>query len=206
MNRRAKNFAQNSSMLIAAVLLTANAAHAAPKAYESVTENLQSNSSTHMWSDGNGKIRSESNINGVNHVSIMDLNSKVMYSISDQTKTIMKMPLKNPPGQPDPSAQWQEIGTKVIDGHPCHGKRATMNGAAIELWTGDDTNCTVLMTNNGKPVQKLKSWSATVPNASMFNLPSGYKTVDMSNMMNGMGAGGNFDPAAMRKMYGQGNQ
>jgi hypothetical protein len=128
-------------------------------------------------------MRTETTIAGTNHVSIMDLNAKMNYSINDQTKSIMRMPLTGTPGE-DPSMHWQPIGSKVIDGHPCQGKRATgKDGMVMELWTGDDTGCTVLLTANGSPMQKLKSWSGATPSPSLFVVPTGYKTTDMSSLM-----------------------
>ncbi len=154
------------------------------KAFEATIETAATGGTSQQWSDGKGHVRSESMLGGVKRVSILDFNNMTVYSINDQNKTITQMPISG--GENDPSIQWTPIGNKVIDGHPCQGKRSTSNGSVIELWTGTDTGCTVLLTSNGSPVQKLKSWSAATPSAAMFSLPSGYKTVDMSEMMKRM--------------------
>ncbi|MBX9723917.1 MAG: DUF4412 domain-containing protein [Candidatus Obscuribacterales bacterium] len=154
------------------------------KAFEATVESAATGGTSQQWSDGKGHLRSESMLGGVKRVSILDFNTMTSYSINDQNKTITQMPLSG--GESDPSMQWTPIGNKVIDGHPCQGKRSSANGSVYELWTGTDTGCTVLLTSNGSPVQKLKSWTAATPSAAMFSLPSGYKTVDMSAMMKRM--------------------
>ncbi|MBX9686853.1 MAG: DUF4412 domain-containing protein [Candidatus Obscuribacterales bacterium] len=189
--------------LAVAALALANSAGAAnypSKAYEATIENVSSGSSSHTWSDGKGKMRSETMLAGVKRVSILDFNAKMMYSIDDQQKSITKMPLSEPVDQ-DPQTQWQEIGSKVVEGHPCTGKRGkSKDGSLTEVWTGTDTGCSVLVSSNGKTIMKLKSWSAIQPNPSLFSLPAGYKTIDMGEMMKKMQAG-NFDPQAMQKLY-----
>ncbi len=159
------------------------------KPYEAVIDNVTAGMSSKQWSDGRGRIRSETLVNGIKNVSIIDINNHVTYAINEQTKTVMKIPF-NPPPEENPKIQWQNIGNKVIDGHPCSGKKGNSNGSVMEVWTGNDTNCSVLVTNNGKPVMKLKSWKATNPDPSLFALPQGYKVTDMAEMMKGMQAGG----------------
>ncbi len=172
------------------------------KAYEAMIESGTTGVTTHVWNDGKGHTRSECIVaGGQKSVSIIDAEKRMVYAINDQMKAITQMPMTSPPpGEADSTIQWQSIGSKVIDGHPCQGKRGNSSGSVIELWTGDDTGCTVLLTSNGRVMQKLKSWAPLNPNSSLFSLPAGYKTVDMSAMMKGMQSG-NFDPEAMKKMY-----
>jgi len=152
-----------------------------PKGYEATTEDCRTGSTQHIWSDGHGHLRSETTVAGKNYVTIMDLNTKTNYAINDEARTITQVPLSEPA-----SAQWQPIGNKVIEGHPCQGKRTTQGRIVMETWTGDDTDCAVLITTNGSPMQKLKSWSAANPSPSLFALPAGYKTVDIGAMMKGI--------------------
>jgi hypothetical protein len=156
-----------------------------PQAFEAVSENVKSGGTTHIWSDGKGHTRAETAVRGVNYVSITDFKNKISYSINEATKTITKVPLVGTPGE-DPTAQWAPCGEKDIDGHHCKGRRGTKGGAVMEVWTGTDTDCTVLATTDGVPIHKLKSWKKASPAASMFELPQGYKTVDMSALMEQM--------------------
>lgn len=188
--------------LLAAALTLPVTPAIAEKAYEAITENSTAGTTSHIWSDGKGKMRSESIIAGVNQVTISDYNNKVSYSINDQARTITKIPF-SAPDAPSAKTQWQAInGVKVIEGHPCTGKRANVDGSVMEVWTGTDTDCSVLVTSNGKSVMKLKNWWGKAPNPSLFCLPSGYKMMDMTEMMKNIQSG-NFNSAAMQKLYKQ---
>ena len=169
------------------VCLLLPAAQAAPaycdKPYEATIENVSSNTTSHSWNDGRGKMRTETNVGGVNRASIMDFNARVTYSIDDQNKTVMKMPMNFSPEQ-DPKNKWETIpGVRVVEGHPCTGKRMLQNGSQMEVWTGNDTGCSVLVSSNGRPVMKLRSYKPAAPNPSLFSPPAGYKVVDMADMM-----------------------
>lgn len=183
---------KNLVLSIAALSFIAAPALAAPaypdKAYEATVDNVGTNTSSHTYNDGKGHMRSETVVAGVKRASILDFLNKVMYSIDDQNKTIMKMPFNGRP-EDDTTANWQSIGNKVIDGHPCTGKRGTTNGTTTEVWTGTDTGCSVLVTSNGKPVSKLISYKGGPVNPALFQLPAGYKTTDMSAMMKNLQAG-----------------
>jgi len=156
-----------------------------PQAFEAVSENSKSGGTTHIWSDGKGHTRAETTVRGVKYASITDFKNKISYSINEATKTVTKVPLLGTPGE-DPSAHWVACGEKIIDGHHCKGRRGTRGGAVMEVWTGDDTDCTVLATSDGTPVHKLKSWKKANPAASMFEVPQGYRVVDMGALMQRM--------------------
>jgi hypothetical protein len=182
---------------------------AAPsKPFEAVIESYSTGApiKTHIWNDGKGHQRSETAVSGRNSVSISDFSNKMIYAIDDQRRTITTMSM-NPTNsdQPDPSVKWTAIGAKVIDGHPCQGKRGTVSGAQVEFWEGTDIGYNVVVVTNGKTTQKLLSWKPLTPNPSMFSLPAGYQKIDMNALMRGFSAGGagpqKFDPASVQKMY-----
>lgn len=187
------------------------------KAYEATVENYTGTmTKSHVWADGLGHQRTESVVNGANTISIMDMPNKVIYAIDHSRKTITSMPMDpKATNAPDPAVKWQAIGAKVIDGHPCVGKRATVDGMQMEYWEGTDTGSTVAVVTNGKLTMKMTSWKPLAPNPGLFALPAGYQRVDMSALMRNMGSfdpskfsapGGGatnagFNPAAIQKMY-----
>lgn len=193
---------------------------AAPtKPFEAVIESYSTGApiKTHIWNDGKGHQRSETAVSGINRVSISDFPNKMIYSIDDQRRTITTMAMNaSNSDQPDPAIKWTPIGAKLIDGHPCQGKRGVVSGAQVEFWEGTDIGgFSVAVVTNGKTTQKLLSWKPLAPNPSMFSLPAGYQKIDMNALMRGFsagsydpsklmqGAGGaqKFDAAAIQKMY-----
>lgn len=193
-SKRANEQIMLPALLALFMTLPAIAAPSYPdKAYEAVSENLgPMNTTTKSWSDGKGHLRSETTVAGITRPTIIDFINKISYSIDNQNKTVMKMPFNgSAETSNDPNTKWEDLGSKVIDGHPCTGKRGKMkDGSTVETWTGNDTGCAVLVSSNGKPVMKLKSWKATAPNPSLFAIPAGYKTTDLASMMKGLQAGG----------------
>lgn len=183
------------------------------KAYEAWFDNTYPSMApyqTHMWSDGRGRVRTEYTLSGRKFISIMDSNNQVMYSIDETTRMVNKVPLTfdQYSGQRDPNEKWTSLGTKVIDGHPCTGKQYTKDGKSSQVWVGNDTDCTVLMTQGGQTFLRLRSYSPIIPVASLFTVPAGYKINDMSEFMknvnaaNRAGSTGNFDYSSLQKMYG----
>lgn len=180
---------------LAVFLLVAGASGAiaavASKPFEAVIESYSSGTptKTHIWNDGKGHQRSETSISGINSISISDFPNKMIYAINDQARTITTMSMNATNNDQDPSIKWTPIGAKVIDGHPCQGKRGTVGGAQVEMWEGTDIGFSVLVVTNGKPTQKLLSWKPYTPNPSLFSLPAGYQKIDMNALMKGMPQG-----------------
>lgn len=144
-------------------------------------------STVRIISDGHGHTRTETTTNGSKYVSINDFNSKSCVTLIDQQKMAMKTPLKSAQDVHDAETarkcKARSIGTKVINGHPCHGWECTADGGKIEVWTGDDINYMVKSessTAQGKVTMDLKSWS---PNPTIredhFKVPAGYRIMDV---------------------------
>jgi hypothetical protein len=147
------------------------------------------NQTLRMLNDGQGHVRNEMTTPSGKMVSLIDTPKKVMYSIMEAQKMVMRIPYN-----PDPAtaitdetsakaAKAVALGTKTIDGHPCHGWKTEVKGATTETWTGDDINCVVLSSTKGpsySSTMKLKKYSAEAPVASLFSPPtSGYKMMEM---------------------------
>lgn len=141
-----------------------------------------------MICDGQGRQRNETATSSGKVVSIIDNNKKEMWSLIEAQRMAMRIPYN-----PDPATQATDtegfksmnakaLGTKVIDGHPCHGWQTVHQGTTVESWTGDDIGCLVYSTSKGKGYEssmKLVKFSATKPDPSMFSLPQGYKVMDV---------------------------
>ncbi len=71
----------------------------------------------------------------------------------------------------------KSLGTKVIDGHPCHGYENENDQGICQSWIGDDINYLVYWEcalPKGTLVMRLKSWSTVIPPADIFRIPPGY--------------------------------
>lgn len=135
------------------------------------------------WSDGRGHTRTEQVVAGRKSATIIDFNNKAIYTIQDDTKTVMRMPMSETAWRYDPEymkkSGWQSLGNKVIDGHPCTGWQINTAGHLTQIWSGTDTECTVLSLQDGKPNMRLLSFQRMNPPAALFGIPAGYKLLEM---------------------------
>lgn len=177
--------------LILAGTAALNAAWAAnyPQAYDATFETTVQGAGTskmHTTSDGKGHLRTETEMKGNKTTSIMDYPSKTVTTLMDAQKMYMKMAFKEDQAQitDQESAKRlnaKSLGTKVINGHPCHGFERSQSGAVSQYWIGDDTHCLVhqeTTSPTSHSVTDLKTWSAKVPAISL-DVPSGYKELKM---------------------------
>lgn len=165
------------------------AQHWSKKAFDA-TYDMQSaagKGTLRMVNDGQGRMRNDMNLTSGKTTTIIDAPGKVMYSISEAQHMVVKMPYKDTSvnitdEQSAKAANAKSLGTKVIDGHPCHGWQTSMNDATTESWTGDDIGCVVLSTTKAPSYStsmKLTKYSAAKPAASEFSVPAGYKVMEM---------------------------
>ncbi len=138
------------------------------------------------WSDGRGHTRTEQTVAGRKSATIVDFTNKQILSLQQETKTAIRLPMSETAWRQDPEymkrQNWQLLGAKVIEGHPCTGYQITTDGHTTQVWTGTDTDCTVLTLQDGKPQMKLLSFQRMNPPSSLFALPAGYKMLEMPDM------------------------
>lgn len=144
-------------------------------------------STVRMISDGKGHMRTETSTNGNKFVSIMDYPAKQAITLIEAQKMAMRVPLK--PAQDVHDAQSAKkskarpLGSKVVNGHPCHGwEYSVQTGGKVEVWTGDDINYLVKSETTvpqGKMTMDLKSWKPATPGADQFKVPAGYKMMQV---------------------------
>lgn len=152
--------------------------------YSAVYQTLADPSSpvqTHIMSDGKGHTRSESTVAGQQYVSIMDSTKKECVSLNMQSKTATKVNFDSSAYyDPNYAKSQKPLGSKVVDGHPCHGWQMITGGTQTQTWIGDDIGCTVLVTSNNKPFMRLvKHQPAFVPTPDLFIVPPGFKIVQV---------------------------
>jgi hypothetical protein len=138
----------------------------------------------HMICDGQGHMRTDTNMGGQKMTSIMDYPGHVCYSIMEAQKMVVKAPLKAQADVHDmesaKAANAKSLGTKVINGHPCHGFEYDAAGGKSIGWIGDDINYLVKSESNyggQKTSMELVSFKKTAPSADQFKVPSNYKVM-----------------------------
>ncbi len=122
------------------------------------------------------------------------------YFIADDRKIAMKVA-----GKPNDFdvyiCQWNKhappktltpIGTKVIDGHPCHGYRGDAGAINGEFWLADDLGVPVLSSSTNYEIQiesKLVSFRKLTPaETPEIAIPAGYKVTSAASYVQ------NFEP------------
>jgi len=138
-----------------------------------------------MASDGKGHMMTETTAAGQKYGSILDYINNTSTSLIPQGKMAMKTKLPKGGGYVGDESSVKQLGgkslgTKVVNGHPCHGFEYTTAGAKTETWIGDDCKCVVQSTTNstaGKSVMELKS-VAGKPSDDLFKVPAGYKVMN----------------------------
>jgi hypothetical protein len=174
--------------------VAAGAADYPSKSYDAYYDrySAQGNGDYHMASDGKGHQLIEVGQPTLERkqTTIIDFPKKRMVILLAQQKKAMVMPLNPAQNSADPDAKMKvlgakPLGSKVIEGHPCHGWQYTERGNNVETWSGDDTGCTVQseMTGpSGTETLHLRQYSANAPGPESFNIPPGYELVSAGQM------------------------
>jgi len=140
-----------------------------------------------LISDGKGHLRSEfQGPDGGKMINITDFPGNTAYMLMSTNKMAMRIPL-DPRQQhmiADETAVQKHngtpIGTKVIDGHPCHGWKFTAEGSTTETWVGDDIHYpveSITTSTSGITKMRLRSYSSAAPSARLFEIPIDYNTM-----------------------------
>lgn len=169
----------------------ASTANPTPKAYDATYETTAAGTTSAMRyiCDANGHVRIEVSTPQGKAISLIDYPKKTMWSLVEAQKMAMKLPFNPDAGGPairDAQSALEHgantLGSKVVEGHPCHGWETTIQGTRSESWVGDDINALVLAVTSGpagETTMRLKSYSAAQPEASLFTVPADYKVMDV---------------------------
>ena len=149
-----------------------------------------------------GKIRSESTMRGHSSINIIRPDKKVMWMLMVDSKTYMEMPL-DPSKQdiqskldnPNFKVDKEFISNDVVDKHPAKKYHITITkGGKKEMsgyiWEATDlNNFPVKHQSEDKKITTVwKNINTGGVNDSVFEVPGGYKKIDMPGMP-GMGGG-----------------
>jgi hypothetical protein len=150
----------------------------------SVSQDANGNmSTTHTVSDGKGHIRTETVSPSATLISIFDHDSCTLCTIREKDKVIMKNKIKPYLMEPDaiPKQDLQQLGTRVVNGHPCTGESYHFANTNFVTWRGQDvdnyTVKSVSKRNSIQTVTELKSYKTTAPDPSLFIVPTEGYTV-----------------------------
>jgi hypothetical protein len=145
----------------------------------SVSQDAAGNMSTiHTVSDGKGHIRTETVSSSATLTSIFDHNSATLCTIREKDKVITKSQLPPNMLEPDalPKQNLQQLGQKVINGHPCVGESYHFDNTNFVTWRGQDvdnyTVKTIATTSGVQKVTELKSYNRNAPDPSIFLVPT----------------------------------
>jgi hypothetical protein len=147
--------------------------------------NAQGKTAMRMACDGKGHFLTQTEAAGQKYVTLVDYLKNTSTTLIPQGKMAMqsKLPANGGYIADDSSikaAGGKLIGTKVVNGHPCHGYEYSKSGVKSQVWIGDDCHISVQSTTEGsgiKTVMNLKSVSGA-PSADSFNIPAGYKMMN----------------------------
>ena len=183
------------AVLAAAIAGSIIAAYAASpssyptKAFDATYERSNSAgvSQYRMCTDGKGHMRTETELPGQSRkeVVIFDYPRSQMLMLLDQQKLVMKMPLTGDANLPADEVKIKalggvSLGTKVIDGHPCHGWKYASAGKSVQTWTADDLGCMIASatyTSGDREVLHLLTFTPSAPPPDTFKTPADYKEV-----------------------------
>jgi hypothetical protein len=150
----------------------------------SVSQDANGNmSTTHTVSDGRGHIRTETSSSSGILISIFDHESNILSTVREKDKVIIKNKVAPYLMEPDaiPKQDLQQLGARVINGHPCTGESYHFANTDFTTWRGQDvdnyTVKSVSKRNGVQTVTELKSYTHNAPDPSLFVVPSDGYTV-----------------------------
>jgi hypothetical protein len=135
-----------------------------------------------MASDGKGHFFTQTSANGQKYGTIVDYLNGTSTSLIPQGK--MAMRTKLPPNgayvaETDrvKEKNGKSLGSKTVNGHPCHGYEYTNSGAKTETWIGDDCKIVVQSVTHASGTDSTMDLKtiAGKPSGDLFEVPAGYK-------------------------------
>ena len=147
-----------------------------------VVSNAAGKTDMRMASDGKGHFLTQTTTGGQQYGTIVDYLNNTTISLIPQGKMAMKSKLSPNGGYVADEASVKQIGgkslgSKTINGHPCHGFEYTTGDAKTQTWIGDDCKILVQSITNssgGKSVTDLKTIAGR-PSDDLFKVPAGYR-------------------------------
>jgi len=135
-------------------------------------------------SDGQGRLRIEIQQPGGTQIGIVDYVKGVTTEIVPSKQIAVSTPVVPHQCMAEESVKLDgtPIGTKVIDGHPCHGYTRRQGQFTSEIWIGDDTHYMVhadTFFQNDKSSFTLRAWSDDPPSPDLFQIPADYKLINL---------------------------
>jgi len=130
----------------------------------------------HFYSDGAGHFRIDISGQGPVVVHVLDLNTNETTMWAEGSNVFTRRPsqpmdplVMRVHMQEMPKSGAESLGARTINGHKCHGWRAS----GTEVWFDDDYGCHVTATAGGI-TSTLTEFSGTAPDPSVFQPPPGY--------------------------------
>jgi hypothetical protein len=159
-----------------------------PPAYDAVYEqtNAGQKMTSKITSDGKGKVKTVSDSPGGKVETSIDYPGMMTTTVMHGQHMWMKQPLTEP--YKDENAMKKDaksLGTKTINGHPCHGYETKTANTVSQTWMGDDCHAMVHFESDTgvvKSVTDLKSYSAKAGDVALdipkdckeFKMPGGH--------------------------------
>lgn len=151
------------------------------KSFKAIYECTSTGSATNKqtWqSNGKGKVRitTDKSVGAT----IVDFDKDTVVTLLPQTKTASEAKLDTPwiSHASEEQMQSTDLGTKDVDGHPCHGWQVKANGNDAEYWLGEDTGCYVRVTvrkaDHLATTMKLVDYSVGPQDPSGFQVPTDF--------------------------------
>jgi hypothetical protein len=139
-----------------------------------------------MASDGKGHFFTETTTSGQKYGTIIDYINGTSTSLIPQGKMAMKTKLPPNGGYAVDETSvkgmnGKSLGSKTVNGHPCHGFDYTTSGTKTQTWIGDDCKIVVQSTTQssaGNSTMDLKAIATGSPPADLFKVPAGYRLMN----------------------------
>jgi hypothetical protein len=175
------------------LLLAAAAAFAAPPAFQFSADLVMSasgHSVTGKYYMNGDKMRMEMSMMGQSSITIARHDKKVSWILMPTQKTYMEVSMAGKAQGPTPfdadaDFKYTAMGTETVDGHPCKKMKFTVtkNGTAFSgfHWLATDLKDLPIKWSDeaGTSVMELKNVKLGPAPAELFELPAGYKKMEM---------------------------
>jgi outer membrane lipoprotein-sorting protein len=165
-----------------------------PKQYSADLEmtsqaNAGVKTTTKIFVDGS-LTRTEMNVNGMQNVTIMLSDKKVMYTLMPAQKMYMEMQMSDTlaPAPVDDTTRWEALGSEMINGKDCLKYRATAtaggHATSMIYWVSKADKLPVRMaTEDGQMTTDWSNFTKGAQDPALFNVPTDFKKMSMPSSM-----------------------